>query len=551
MPKLIGTDGTHFYAWPLKPGKYSLGRNTECDFCIPDQTVSRKHAEIELDQSGKELYLTDLKSHNGTTVNGKLLTSRTAVHPGDHILFGKTEFKFELEGEGGITRSSMRSATLMDLDPEQSMVLSMQEALKPLPKRISDIPELLPTLFDMASVLVLPEPRESMLQKALALVAKVIPAERLAVLFVSESQDEVLTAATLLPSGKDPGAFTLSRTIIKELLSNRNAILVGNPLDDPRFASQQSIIASSLKSAMAVPLLDEDRVLGVLYVDTKNPLHRYSDEYLRLLATFGNIITSRLVNFGLLQERELKQAMEVELRRASSIQQNLLIKNMPELPGYGLHAFQLQSRSVGGDLYDATILPDGRLLFLAADVSGKGMGAALLMSNILASFRILYHDQPFDLVQAVSQVSLQLCRYSAPEDFATLFIGILDGPTGTLTYVNAGHNPPLIVRASREIEHLEPCGIMIGAFNFADWTESKAKMAPGDLLFLFTDGVTEAMKGDEQYTDERMERFVVASHTLAPVELADALMHDIATFVGDGPRSDDITMLIIKRELAC
>lgn len=551
MPKLIGTDGSHYYSWNLTPGRYVLGRNPDCNLCVPDKTVSRTHAELEISQSGMEYFLTDLNSHNGTTINGRRVAARTEIRSGDHIVFGQVEFRLTAE-EGQPSVPTLLSTTrLSEREPEKSMYLSMNEALKPLPQHVADIPELLPTLFDMAKVLVLPEPRETMLKKALAMVSKVIPAERLAVLFVSENQEEIYAGATLLLGGKDPGTFTLSRTIIKDLLTDKQAIVIGNPADDPHFAQQQSIIMSALKSAMAVPLFDEDRVLGILYVDTTNPLHRYSDEYLRLLATFGNIIASRLVNFALLQEREEKHALEVELRRASLIQKNLLAKALPEVPGYAVHAYQKQSRSVGGDMYDVAVLPDGRVLFLVADVSGKGMGAALLMSNILAAFRILYTDAAFDLGSAVNHVSMQLYRYSAPEDFATLFIGLIDHGRSQIKYINAGHNPPLLIRNDGTCEYLQPSGTMIGAFDFSSWTEESQSLSQGDLLFVFTDGVTEAMKGDQQYTDERMERLIIASHELGPVALAERLMKDIDAFVGDAPQSDDITMMIIKRNSQC
>lgn len=554
MVKLIGTDGTRVYSWSLAPGKHLLGRSAECPLSVPDKTVSRSHAEIEVLESGEEVFITDLGSHNGTAVNGERISSRTRVLPGVHILFGQTEFKIAIDSidtDEVPASTTRRAARLVDQEPEQSIVLSLNEALKPLPSKIVDIPGLLPTLFDLASALVLPEDRESMLQRVLAMVAKVIPADRLAVLFVSESQDQVFTGATLLPGGRDPGSFTLSRTIIKELLTNRNAILIGNPLDDPRFAGQQSIIMSALKSAMAVPLFDNDRVLGILYVDTTNPLHRYSDDYLRLLATFGNVIAARLVNSTLLHEREEKQAMEVELRRASMIQKNLLAVALPEFPGYQVHAFQKPSRSVGGDLYDITLLADGNLLVVVADVSGKGMGAALLMSNILASFRIQYHDPSFSLLPVIRQVSKQLFRYSAPEDFATLFAAIIEGATGTIRYVNAGHNAPLLVRKSGEIEHLEPTGTLIGAFDMDPWFEDSKRLEDGDVVFIFTDGVTEAMKGNEQYTDARMEKMVLSVRDLDAATIAVRVTEDIEKFVGDGPRSDDITMAIIKKEAAC
>ena len=130
------------------------------------------------------------------------------------------------------------------------------------------------------------------------LVSKVIPAERIAVLSHTDT-GEVVTSAVHLTSGKDPGSFNLSSTIINEILKERNSILI-NPQEDDRFAGQESIIISEIKSAMAVPLFDDDKVLGILYVDTTNPLHIYNNDYLRLLATFGNLVASRLLNYELI-----------------------------------------------------------------------------------------------------------------------------------------------------------------------------------------------------------------------------------------------------------
>ncbi|MCM2271412.1 MAG: SpoIIE family protein phosphatase [candidate division Zixibacteria bacterium] len=547
MIQLIGTDGTQYYSWMLSPGKYLLGRSSECDFVVPDKTVSRKHVEIEFGADQTTFHLTDLESHNGTFVNGKKLTGRIQINPGDHLLFGQVQFKLTSGSTGSSESTGLPRAILPENIAEHSVFLSMNEALKPLPSRVSDLPELLPTLFDMAKTLVLPEPQEEMLTRALGLVAKVIPSERLAVLFTSEDRNEIYAAATLLPNGRDLGTFTLSRTIVREILTNKSAILIGDPTSDPRFASQQSVIMSAMKSAMAVPMMDQDRVLGILYVDTTNPVHRYSDEYLRLLATFGNIIAARLMNYQLLAARQEKQLIEAELHRAASIQKNLLIKTPPELAGFDVHAFQRQSRLVGGDLYDVATLPDGRLIFLVADVSGKGLGAALLMSNILASFRITYSAPKFSLEKAVKAISTQLHRYSAPEDFATLFAGTIAPDSGTVSFVNAGHNPPLVVRADGTIEYLEPSGTMIGAFDFSTWKEETVQLAPGEFIFIFSDGVTEAMRGDEPYTDARMEQMVLANRAETPSVIARRLTEDIEAYVGDGPRSDDITMMLVKR----
>ncbi|MFQ6008529.1 MAG: FHA domain-containing protein, partial [Candidatus Zixiibacteriota bacterium] len=326
MLKLIGTDGSHYYAWNLEPGRYLIGRKPDCDLVISDKTVSRKHAVIEVVPSTGECYVDDLESHNGTMVNGERITLRAQLKPNDRIMFGHTEFELTVSDEPSSSGRTRVPTTelLATTDPEKSVYLSIQEALQPLPPKVTDRPEVMPTLFEMAKMLVLPEPKEAMLERSLNLVARAIPAERLAVLLTTDDPQNLHVAASHLPQGVDPGSLTLSRTIINQILSDHNAFLIGDVREDPRFAQQQSIVMSEIKSAMAVPLFVEGKVLGILYADTTNPAHRYSDENLRLFATFGNLIAFRLLNYTLLSERQEKQVMDSEIRQASLIQRKLL-----------------------------------------------------------------------------------------------------------------------------------------------------------------------------------------------------------------------------------
>ncbi|UCC45304.1 MAG: SpoIIE family protein phosphatase [Candidatus Zixiibacteriota bacterium] len=547
MFKLTGTDGSRFYSWDLVPGIYTIGRKQECDLQVPNQTISRFHAQIEAVADEEHCFITDLGSHNGTAVNGQKISDRVALKIGDVITIGAGEFRLVTEGESLPPTSRPTATRLSEVDPENSVYLSIDEALKPLPSKVTDLPDLFPAFSEMARMLVLHEPLQVMLEKSLQLVARVIPAERLAVLTTSEDKKEVYTTATLLPGGKDPGTFTLSRTIIDDILTEKRAVLVGDPASDPRYAQQQSIIISNLRSAMAVPIFDEGEVHGVLYVDSTNPAHKYSDEYLRLLATFGNIIASRLQNYALAQEREEKRVMDAELKKASLIQKKLLVSECPECRGYSAHVYQDQCRMVGGDLYDMTVLPDGKFLFLVGDVSGKGMGAALLMSNILASFRTLYGEETFDLARAIVQVSKQMFVFSNPGDFATLFVGLIDPLKNQLAYVNAGHNPPMLVSNEGDLRLLEPSGFMIGAFDYGDWQVDTQDLAAGDLVVVFTDGVTEAQRGEELYGEERLERLLIDQRQCPPDQICGKLVEDIVAFVEQTPQSDDITMLLVKR----
>lgn len=547
--KLIGTDGKNYYNWDLTPGKYILGRSPDTDFFVKNNTVSRNHAEIEI-TNDLRCFVRDLDSHNGTYVNSQKLLEAIEITSESKILFGETEFRISESNDTTNAFASRPVTTrLIAVEPEKSVMLSIDEALMPLSAKVTERQDVLPTIFEMAKRLSLDEPREVMLEKSLNLIARVIPAERFAILTTIDSDDdELYITASHLPEGKDPGNLTLSKTIINDILTNKTAILIDNSVDSSKFANQESIIMSKLQSAMAVPLFDEGKVLGILYVDTTTPLHKYDDDSLKLLATFGNIIASRLINYNSMEERAEKQLMEAELERASSIQKRLLDIKYPEVHGFEFYAFQQQCRAVGGDLYDLHILEDGRFLFLVADVSGKGMGAALLMSNILASLRILYQMENIQLPKLVAEVSKQLFIYSAPEDFATLFIGTIDPKTSILTYVNAGHNPPVITNKSGENVLLQASGVMVGAFDAMVWEESSIDFKESDILTIFSDGVTEAEKEDEsQYGEERLEKLLIDNLAMAPKELSEFLIDDIDKFADGHPPSDDVTTLIIKK----
>ncbi|MFH2035276.1 MAG: SpoIIE family protein phosphatase [Candidatus Zixiibacteriota bacterium] len=549
MYKLVGTDGQRFYSFPLSIGKFIIGRKDNCEFTIPNNTISRQHAEITVNCDGQEIFLTDLGSHNGTFVNDKKIDKLVTIKPGDSIKFGSTDFKIASAEDSKQTAAPTRNKIIASDSLQKSVVFSLNEILKPSEKKTSDIPELVSTISDMAKMLVVNEPEQELLNRSLKLISRVIDAERLAILFVSGNQENIEVGASLLPKGKDPGAFNLSQTIVNEVITNRNAVLLGNPKEDPRFAEQQSIIMSNLQSAMAVPLFDQDRVLGILYADSINPARKYNNEHVRIFAIFGNIIASRLSNLSLLADREANCIFEAELQRASEIQKNLLVTTAPEFSGFSLLAHQEQSRSVGGDLYDMNVLPDGRLLFLVADVSGKGTGAALLMSNILAAFRILYASKEFNLLEIVKQVSLQMFHYTEADVFATLFIGIIDNKNGQVQYVNAGHNPPLLLRyGSRTVEYIDPTGVMIGAFDFVDWTAGMIEMASKDKLFIFTDGVTEAESNSGQYGEARLEKISIEAIEKPAKDFIDYLMEDVRLFVGSAPQSDDITIMVLEKD---
>lgn len=548
MVKLFSLEGNKLYDWTLEKGKFTVGRSTQGDLVISDSTVSRKHAEVEIVDEDN-ISLTDLGSHNGTTVNGYAITGSAKLQDGDIISFGRVEFKITIGEKEEFASDGFSVAESSDDDMKNATVLPIKEALQPLPAKIIDNPRVFQAISEMGKMLILPGSGEEMFDKALELLQGAIPTERAALLLSKPGGEGLSLAASRLSGRRASGSFTISRTIVRELLSQKNAILISDPQADSRFAEQKSIVGSGIRSAMAIPLFDQEEVLGVLYADTTNPLHRYTEDFLRVIATFGNILAAKITNHNLLKERQAKEVLEAELKVASQIQNQLLPAKLLCIEGYSLSAFQAQCKSVGGDLYDVAELSDGRILFLLADVSGKGMGAALLMSNVLAAFRITYDAEDFRLREAICQVSRQLLKFSRPGDFVTLFMCVLCPKTNTLQYINAGHNPPLVVRSDGKMEDLEPSGIPIGAFDISGWTEETIQFGVGDFLFMFTDGISEATNDQgEMYEEERLKRFLLNSKDRSPEELSESVLDEVHGFAGGAPQSDDITMMVLRRD---
>lgn len=539
--------GKKHWNWPLERGKYTIGRSHQCDLSIEDDTVSRVHARIEIVDE-QTINLTDLGSHNGTTVNGNRITNTVQLKHNDIIALGSVEVKLTINEISEIKDTSV-SIIDIDTDLTKATRLPIEEALRPLPSKITYDPKVFKAFSEMGKMLILPGPEEEMLNMSLKLLQGIMPIERVAVFMPKGQEDDICLSACCIASQGCSSSFCISRTILQEVLKQKNAVLISDPQSDTKYAEQKSIIESRIKSAMAIPLYDDGKVFGILYADTTNPVHHYTEDYLKIAATFGNILAAKIANFNLLKERQAKEILESELSVASQIQEQLLPKELLIIEGYKFNAFHIQCKQVGGDLYDIARLDDGRILFLLADVSGKGMGAALLASNILASFRILYNTKDFNLLDATCHVSKQLLTFTRPGDFATLFIGLLNPKIGTLQYVNAGHNPPIIMRDNGKVEYLEASGIPIGALDLAVWKEETLNLNIKDLLLVFTDGIPEAVnKQDEQFGDDRLVKSVQKCRDQSPEELTESIMNEVIRFIGNNPRSDDITMMILRRE---
>ena len=234
-----------------------------------------------------------------------------------------------------------------------------------------------------------------------------------------------------------------------------------------------------------------------------------------------------------------------EIEIAREVQRRLFPQRVPELQHLALAARCIQARSVGGDYYDFLDLGPDRVGLVLGDVSGKGIPAALRMANLQAYLRVLADSAPQDPLRVVRQVNRSLWQNTPPGDFATLFFGIFTQPARRLTYINCGHNPPLCVRRDGSIERLAATATVLGAFEDWECALGRTQLAAGDLLVAYSDGVTEARRGDEEFGEDRLIEVLRGCADAAPDTIVAAVLDRVQEF-GAGDQSDDLTLLVAR-----
>jgi serine phosphatase RsbU (regulator of sigma subunit) len=242
-----------------------------------------------------------------------------------------------------------------------------------------------------------------------------------------------------------------------------------------------------------------------------------------------------------------RERLEGELALARQIQQRLLPQSAPHLPGYALAGLSVPARHVGGDYYDFICLPQNRLLFIMADVSGKGAPAALLMSSVRAALHSMPtgRERPAEIAARLNAFVLASTSLS---EFVTLFLGLLDCRTGDLLYVNAGHEPPYLIHPDGSVERLALGGLLLGAFAHATYEDAAARLAPGDTLFLYTDGLSEAINPTgEMFGEDNIGQVLQAAPGEEPRAFLDRVLETVQGFAGSAEPSDDITLVAVRR----
>ncbi|MBV9209578.1 MAG: SpoIIE family protein phosphatase, partial [Acidobacteria bacterium] len=377
-----------------------------------------------------------------------------------------------------------------------------------------------------------------------------VQADRCLIMMRDEGGEELKVAVARLRDREgEVGEIRVSRHVLEEVVGQGKSVLTSDAQHDPRFASSTMTI-QGIRSVLAVPLGVGEKVFGIIYADSPIAEGRFTEDHLKVLTTLASVAAIRVENARLLEEQMNRERLEHELQLASEIQQRFQPTSPPVVQGYELQGISFSCYEIGGDYYDFIEREDGRLVVALGDVSGKGTAAALLMSSLHAAVHAQAASHS-SLVETMTAVNRYLAENIPSNRFVTLFYAELDPKSGSLSFVNAGHNPPLIVHESGTVEHLASGGLPLGILPQAEYREGRTQIQPGDVLVIYSDGVSEAINpSSEEFGPERLYQVVAQNRTSSASGIRDRIEAALTKFAQGTPANDDITLVIVKRQAA-
>jgi serine phosphatase RsbU (regulator of sigma subunit)/pSer/pThr/pTyr-binding forkhead associated (FHA) protein len=544
--------------FPLDKELFVLGRHPDCDIVLDVGAVSRQHARI-VRESG-EFYVEDLHSRNGTIVNGQLINSRHQLRENDRVKICDLLFTFHRGKPGEISaldRPTLASSSIElvvdeDDDSSGSTIMSKLDlSHSDSGFRMTVRPEAkLRALVEISQNLGKTLSLEAVLPKLLDSLFKIfIQADRgLIVLRESEGGPLLLKAV----KHRRPGAeesVRVSRTIVNQAMNSKEAILSADAASDARFDMSQSIADFRIRSLMCAPLIDsEDRALGVIQIDSLDQRSRFRQDDLEVLASVARQAAIVIENANLHEAALHQQRIARDLELAHQVQRGILPSGPPSIAGYEFYDFYESAAQLGGDYYDYIELPGRRLAVVVADVAGKGIPAALLMARFSADVRYCLAAEP-DPARAVSRLNAVIASSGWQDRFVTCAVAVLDLATHEVALVNAGHLPPLVRHGDRQVEQFgeAQAGIPLGIAADYEYQKAQLVLAPGEMIALYTDGLSEAMNGQGELFGIHRLRSQFGSSAESLPAVGRQLLDGVRQFVGQHPQSDDICLVAFGR----
>ncbi|MFZ0750323.1 MAG: SpoIIE family protein phosphatase [Pyrinomonadaceae bacterium] len=547
--------------FPLNRLRITIGRSARNDLCIPDPFASRVHAEVR--NEGDEYYLQDLGSANGTLYNGAIVGAAIPLTRGGRIQIGETEIVFN-DGPYPLSSGSTMITEQSTSVPEATIALSsadrttsglFQQIEGALSRshdsaaqdKIEQKTDLLALISKVGVALLASVTLNETLEQIVTLVFESVPGDRCMIMMRDQDNPELKVAVARLRDRQgDVGEIRISRSVIDEVVNNGKSVLTSDAQSDPRFMGG-TVVLQGVRSVLAVPLGVGENVFGIIYADSPIAEGRFTEDHLKVLTTLASVAAIRVENARLTEEQFERERLERELQVASEIQQRFQPASAPQVPGYELQGISFPCYEIGGDYYDFIHKANGNLVVALGDVSGKGTAAALLMSSLHAAVHAQF-DTHGSLAETISAINRYLVESIPANRFVTLFYADLNPTTGELAFLNAGHNPPLIGHASGTMEQLAAGGLPLGIMADADFREGRTTLNAGDVLVIYSDGVSEAVSPTgEEFGPTRLYEAVARNLDASAAGIRDRIESALTKFAQGTPAADDITLVIVKR----
>jgi len=514
----------------IEKDKLSLGRRAENDLCLAGSDVSRDHAEI-LMQSPGVYVIRDRGSRYGTFVNDDPVTEYTLRHR-DAIRFGRS---------GGATAVFLLEETPASEHSSTSIVTGLRH-----------VTALLDALRALGSGRVIDEVLAIVIDSAIDLAG----AERGFVMLAKPDGSLEFTLGRSHHRKTLPGTrFETSRKIPEQAFTTGGTLIVADLLDGDVANLHAGTIALGIRHVLCVPLSlvpyggtdeapKEIRKIGVLYLDGREKGDLLSPTTVEAIETLATEASVAIEHARMYRETIEKAQTDRELKIAGEIQRMLVPARQRSTDRIDVAGMTISCRAIGGDFFDLYDLPAGGFGLAVADISGKGVPAALLAAALQGAFAAYAAVNPTPASAMTVGNTVLYGRFEGK--FATMFYAMVE-PDGTLAYCNAGHNPPLLVRANGEVRKLETGGCVLGLFADNHYEEERVTLEPDDLLLVFSDGLPEANDPEgNEFGDDRIEELVKTHRGMQPQALLEQVLQDVCIFSAGAPARDDLTLLVLR-----
>ena len=407
--------------------------------------------------------------------------------------------------------------------------------------------EELSALYKLSTLLSAHRNLQELLDAAARNAAEVMNVKAASIRLLDEGGRELIPKAVfnLSPEYLNKGPIVIEQSELYRQTFSEQMVYVENMATDPRVLYPEDARREGLVSILSAAMVYRDRPIGVIRLYTGR-LRRFSKFEINMLHAVAQLLATAIENARLMAEHMEKERIQHQLHMAAAVQRRMMPASCPTVPHFDIAARYVPSFELGGDFYDFISL-DGHLGIAVGDVVGKGLPASLLMASVRASLRA-YAQDVYDLDEIISRVNIALARETRDNEFATLFYAVIDPPTRRMTYCNAGHEPPLLLRRGR-ISRLEVGGMIVGIDENQQYEKGLVDLQAGDLMLFYTDGLSES----QNFAGESFgrERVIQAMHDRADAPARDAMNHilwEMRRYVGLKTTVDDTTLVVVKVE---